>query len=101
MGNDTANNAGMFGAAISQAAIKRHPVALRTRHAVLDFLAGGSAPTVDDIQTIKNALECYESDIRQAVAGSKYHTRLVGPDADPASTTQAILDAKAGLYGAD
>ena len=93
LGSDPANNAGMFGAAIRQAAITRYPVARRARQTVLDFLAGGSAPTQDDMQTIKNALECYESDMRDA-AGSERDAEL---GADPASTMKAIREAKAGL----
>ena len=100
MGSDPASDAGMFGAAIRQAAIKRHPVARRVRHTVLDFLAGGSAPTSDDMQTIKNALECYESDVQQAAA-SKHNANLVGPGIDTASAMQAIREAKARLYVAD
>lgn len=99
LGSDPANDAGMFGAVIRQAAIKRHPAARRVQQTVLDFLAGGSAPTADDMQTVKNALECYESDIR-AAADSERDAGLE-PGIDPVSTMRAIREAKAGLCMAD
>ena len=99
LGSDPSNNAGMFGAAIRQAAITRYPVARRVRQTVLDFLAGGSVPTPDDMQTIKNALECYESDMRDA-ASSEAGAEL-DPGVDPVSTVSAIREAKAGLCMTD
>ena len=99
LGSDPANNAGMFGAIIRQAAIKRHPAARRVRQTVLDFLVGGSAPTADDMQIIKNALECYESDIRDATDSER--DAILEPGVDPASTMRAIREAKAGLCMAD
>jgi hypothetical protein len=99
MGEDPANSAGMFGAVIRQAAIKRHPAARRTRQSLLDFLAGGVVPTEDEMQIMKSALECYESDIRQAAGGSQYHAGLLDGDAVSEAKVRAVSEARAAICG--
>ena len=101
MGEDTASGAGMFGMVVRQAAIKRYPVARRTQQSVLNFLAGGAVPTHDEMQTIKSALDCYESDIRQAAEGSRYHAGLLGVDAVPDAKVCAVREARVAVCGMD
>lgn len=77
IGDDQTVDLGMFGIAIRQAAIKRYPVARKAQQSVIDFLAGGAVPSIDDLHTMRNALECYEADIRQAATGSSSHVGLI------------------------
>lgn len=99
MGDDPGSGAGMFGAVIRQAAIKRHPMARQTQQSVSNFLAGGPVPTEDEMQIIKSALDCYESDIRQAAEGSQYHAGLLGVDTVPDAKVRAVREARAAICG--
>lgn len=99
MGDDTGSGAGMFGAVIRQAAITRYPMARRTQQSVLSFLAGGAVPTEDEMQIIRNALDCYESDIRQAAEGSRHHAGLLGVDTVPDAKVRAVREARAAICG--
>ena len=99
MGDGAGSGAGMFGVVIRQAAIKRHPEARRTQQSVLDFLAGGVAPTEDEMQTVRNALDCYESDVRQAAGGSRYHAGLLGVDTVTDAKIRAVREARTAICG--
>ena len=99
MGEDASSGGGMFGMVIRQAAIKRHPAARRTQQSVLDFLAGGAVPTEEEMQIVRSALDCYESDMMQAAGGSRYHARLLGVDEVPDAKVRAVREARAAICG--
>lgn len=97
MGEASVNEAGMLGSVIQAAATKRYPLAHETLQHVRDFLAGGAALTVDDMDIIKSSLECYRSDIHQSYRSPD---SLESADA-LASKIHVINEAIAGIKRSD
>ena len=98
MGDDPAVGAGMFGSVIMQAAMSRYLTARSALQSVANFMIGGAVPTADDIMIIKSSLECYESDLQQAMAGSEYHSKLLR-SAPSESKILAVRKAKMEMFG--